>query len=440
MNYARSLLFPIAFGFLFLTAAADNDIQLPYHTGVTSPRLELLKKQVESGNMEALHQFWEEMKTNHTPLVEPIPGDPNHVLLTFLYQGQKVTQKVVIYSQLSASRDPSVNVLTHLPGTDVWYKTYWMRNDMRVSYSFVPDPTPESLDRSESQIPDPLNPKSVSPQAGNMGSSILELPGAPPQPWIVPVAGVPPGKVEEFQIESKVLKSHREALIYTPAGYDPKSATPYSLLVVFDAYVYNAPGLIPGPTILDNLIAQKKIPPMVAVLVGQSGRRTVELSNNQEFLDFLSNELLPAVREKWRATSEPARTIVCGSSAGGLASVFAAYRRPDVFGNVLSQSGAFWPGKERDNSEHEWLTRQFESSPRLPIRFVLQVGLLEVVSTPGNGPSILNANRHLRDVLTAKGYELHYSEIAGGHEPLSWRGGLAEGLIQLMGQDKRQRQ
>jgi len=45
---------------------------------------------------------------------------------------------------------------------------------------------------------------------------------------------------------------------------------------------------------------------------------------------------------------------------------------------------------------------------------------------------ILDCNRHLRDVLTAKGYELDYSEVAGGHEPLTWRGGIAPGLTQLL--------
>jgi enterochelin esterase family protein len=59
--------------------------------------------------------------------------------------------------------------------------------------------------------------------------------------------------------------------------------------------------------------------------------------------------------------------------------------------------------------------------------------MLEVVQTPLAGPSILRSNRHLRDVLTAKGYEVHYSEVAGGHEPLAWRGGIAPGLIQLFG-------
>jgi len=100
---------------------------------------------------------------------------------------------------------------------------------------------------------------------------------------------------------------------------------------------------------------------------------------------------------------------------------------------VLSQSGAFWPGKERENPEHEWITRQYEASKKLPVRFVLQAGVLEVVNTPLNGPSILMCNRHMRDVLKAKGYEVYCSEIGGGHEPLSWRGGLAEGLIQLLG-------
>jgi enterochelin esterase family protein len=90
-----------------------------------------------------------------------------------------------------------------------------------------------------------------------------------------------------------------------------------------------------------------------------------------------------------------------------------------------------WPGKTRDDPEHEWLTRQFETSPKLPLRFVIQVGDLEIGATPLNGPSILAANRHLRDVLLEKGYEVHYSEVAGGHEPITWRGGIAQGLMQL---------
>jgi len=45
----------------------------------------------------------------------------------------------------------------------------------------------------------------------------------------------------------------------------------------------------------------------------------------------------------------------------------------------------------------------------------------------------------LRDVLLAKGYEVHYDEFYGGHDFLSWRGSLADGLIALMGNNQTQK-
>ncbi len=47
----------------------------------------------------------------------------------------------------------------------------------------------------------------------------------------------------------------------------------------------------------------------------------------------------------------------------------------------------------------------------------------------------LESSRHMRDVLLAKGYEVHYREFVGGHDYLSWRGLLADGLIALLGKN-----
>jgi len=400
-----------------------------------SPRMEMLRKQVESGNSGAVRQFWEETKIHGAPLVEAIPGDPSHVLLTFLNRAQTPAASVGIVSMLAVGTNSLQHELTRLLDTDVWYRTYWIRNDMRFSYSLAPTAT-GATDRSPPQ-PDVLNPKS-SPAGTNLGESIVELPAAPPQHSIVPRSGVAAGKLVEEHIQSKILKNQRRAWIYTPAGYDPKRATPYPVLICFDGWVYTQPDRVPTPAILDNLIAEKKIPPMLAVFIDQSPQpqRNIELSNNQPFLDFVADELLPQMRQRWRATTDPAKIVLGGSSAGGLASLFFAFRRPDVFGNVLAQSAALWPGATRDNPVHEWLIHQYEGSPRLPIRFVLQVGVLETGTTPLNGPSILSSNRRLRDVLTAKGYELHYHEIAGGHEPLNWRGGVGDGLVELIGNSR----
>ncbi|HLO00820.1 MAG TPA: alpha/beta hydrolase-fold protein [Pyrinomonadaceae bacterium] len=402
-----------------------------------SPRIEAVRQQAQSGEKKAVARFWNEIKVCGTPLIEQIPDDQQHVLVTFLYRAETPVKGVVLMAQLYVhdDRDDSLRVLVHLPDTDIWYKTYWIRSDMRFTYSLVPNPTAQSFAyNSELQLKDSLNPKYVAPGT-NVGKSVVELPAAVKQPWILPNPAVPKGKLEEVEIESKVLGSQRRFWIYTPAGYDPKRVASYPMLVCFDGWVYSRPEFVPTPTILDNLIAAERIPPMLAIFIDQAPQpqRNIELTNNRMFLDFVVEDLLRQVRQRWRATSNPAATIVCGSSTGGLASAFFAFSRPDIFGNVLSQSGAFWPGKEHSDPDHEWLTRQFQSSPKLAIRFVLQVGALETGGpTPLNGPSILKTNRHLRDVLRAKGYEVQYEEIAGGHESISWRGGIAEGLIQLL--------
>ncbi len=155
----------------------------------------------------------------------------------------------------------------------------------------------------------------------------------------------------------------------------------------------------------------------------------------------MTQELPPWARQSYHLTTDPARTVVAGASLGGLAAALAALRHPEVFGNVLSQSGSFYWGPEtgpfywgpNDGVEFEWLTRQFVTSPRLPLRFYLEVGLLERDPRGVNGPSMVLANRHFRDVLQAKGYAVHYAEFNGGHECLCWQGTLDDGLLFLMG-------
>ena len=385
-----------------------------------SPRLIALDRKVKAGNRAAIKQFWEEVQ-GKTPLIEPVPGDDQLRRVTFLWRGGAEASEVTIDGAIPPdSQDAS---LLRLANTDVWFLTLRLPATARFTYGF---------DRpGKKQIADPLNPLRF------RSSSYAELPAAPSQAWIVSQPDVPKGTVTPAKLRSENLKEERPVSIYTPPGYDPKSG-PYGLLVLFDGQDYRGP--MPIPTILDNLLAAKKIRPLVAILVDNLDEesRDRDLECYPPFADFLAKELIPWARQRYRFSAEPERTIVGGVSLGGLNAAYCALRYPEVFGNVLSQSGAFsyfpdWDDvEENDTSPFGWLIRQFVTTRKLPIRFYLEAGLFE-----NDCPeALLTQNRRMRDVLEAKGYSFVYSEFAGGHEFLSWRGSVADGLIALAGRDQ----
>lgn len=409
-----------------------------------SPRLAALQRTLAAPDGAALAAFWREVADLGTPLIEPIEGDPRHALLTFLWHGDAHTRNVAVVDGPGGG-EPGENLMKRLRGTDIWYITYRVRTDLRSKYRLAPNDSllPESdvtdwVARTVNWRTDPLNPRVFhsggdpdNPEDRGWAVSMVELPDAPPTPYLAPLRGVPAGRVERHRLRSKLLRNERRIWVYTPPGYAP-DGPPCDLLVLLDGQA--ALTAMPTPTILDNLLAEGRVPPFVAVLLDNIGglTRLREYLCSEPFSAFLARELLPWVRRRYRVADDPGRVILGGQSAGGLAASFAALRHSDVFGAVLSQSGSYWWRPEGDD-EHEWLARQYVASPRLPLRFYLDVGVLETVTTPGDGPTQLLANRHMRDVLQARGYPVTYAEFNGGHDFLAWRRTLADGLIALAG-------
>jgi enterochelin esterase family protein len=235
--------------------------------------------------------------------------------------------------------------------------------------------------------------------------------------------GVRRGKVEEKQLHSASLKADKKVWVYTPPAFR-KAGGRYPLLVLSDG----DRNVMWIPKLLDTLIAQGKIPSMVAVMTDESvpSIRTRELECDVQFEDFLAKELVPWTRENYDTTALPEMTIVAGSSLGGLAAVYAGLEHPEVFGKVISLSGSFW-WKPAGSTEAEWLTNLVQRSPKLPLRFYLEVGLMESQSMQ------IETNRRMRDALIAKGYPVGYSEYDGGHSFLTWSSGMVNGLETLIG-------
>jgi enterochelin esterase-like enzyme len=410
------------------------------------PAIYALRQQLVRGE-KSTDAFWHERARAGTPIVEPVDNDSQRTLVTFLWRGTPETRNVVVIGSFGG-RPIAESAMAQLEGSDVWYLTVRVPSGARFAYSLSPnDPLtfdpPRSSQRMASVQSDPLNPNrwQCPPTASRYEcQSMVELPGAPPQPWIVRKPETPAGTVDKHRIKSELLKNERNISVYTPPDYRA-GETPYALLVVFDEGAYlNA---VPTPVILDNLIAASKIPPTVAVLIANPSQetRSKELPPNPAFADFLAQELIPWVRARYTVTTDPRQTVVAGSSFGGIAATFAGLRHPDIFGNILCQSGSFWWAPDHDlarnadaTTETGWLAKEYIRSPKLPLRFWMDAGVFEV-DTNGTGGGILEPSRHMRDVLLAKGYEVHYRQFASGHDYLNWRGTLADGLLALIGKD-----
>jgi enterochelin esterase-like enzyme len=403
-----------------------------------SPAVSALELAVRQGKPGAEAEFWERLKRDGAPLVETIPGDTSNVLFTFVWHGDSATHNVALVNAAIASDVPDQALLTRVPGTDVWYRSYPVRADARFAYelsvndNLVPfDQVTDWRARSATFRRDPFNTRTYHATIFGRDVSYAEGPRAPTEEWIYARA-VPKGRVEQTTVVSKVLGTTRDVWIYTPPGYDtlPRTSPELPLLLTFDGGEFV--GSVPGPTILDNLIAAKRIAPMIAVFVGSAEeQRDVELAANARYAEFIATELVPWARSRWRIAASPARNVIAGSSLGGLAAAFVANRHPELFGNVLSQSGAFMFSPPGD-AKAESLTRELSAAPRQNVAYYLEAGIYESGRFE-KGVDLLTANRHLRDVLREKGYRVTYAEFAGGHSDLNWRSGFGKGLLALVG-------
>ena len=326
----------------------------------------------------------------------------------------------------------------------VWYRSLPLSRRVRAIYSFSSRARPtreataevwkEYMDRL---VPDPLNSRTLrfpndpeDPTDVPVTVSVLELPDAPSERWsrsLRPEEALP----ERQHLPSRILRGDRSVWVSLPNDFDP-DVRPYNLLIVLDGFTYLH--AVPTPRIVQNLVAAGRIGPTVTVLVGNpSPVRNQELDCNPKFARFLSRELLPWMRRRYGLTVPGRRTVVAGSSAGGLAAAFAAMQYPTNFGNVLAQSGAFMWSPAAGGTEPEWLIREFARARRLPVEFYLDAGTYEGTNGPDGAVSILTSVRHLRDVLRSKGYSVSYAEFEGGHDYSCWSVTLADGLIHLLG-------
>ncbi len=291
--------------------------------------------------------------------------------------------------------------MTQLSTTDLWYHTRALEADARLDYKF--------LLNGSNWILDPRNPYQVS---GGFGpNSELRMPGYVPAPEIESYPNIPHGTLRDTSFFGANLNNSRMIRVYTPAAYNTSTAR-YPVALFHDGLEYIT--LAKANNVLDYLIAQQRIEPVIAVFVppNPSQRHNEYAATLQnQFTAFIAQEVVPWVDRRYRTRTDPASRAVLGSSDGGNISLWLGYQHPEIFGNVAALSS---------NAENN-VSSGYQNSARLNLKLYLDMGTYDLAVL------IARINAFV-PILNAKGYSFQYLEWHEGHSWGNWRAHLDNAL------------
>jgi iron(III)-enterobactin esterase len=266
-----------------------------------------------------------------------------------------------------------------------------------------------------------------------------------PAPEMTVQEGVPQGTVHTFTMESTdskiypgiarepntfarpdpadptklIVSSHpapytRRVAVYVPKQYVPGTVAPF---------IVGADGLDKALfTALDNLIAQRRVPVMIAISIGngsgdaQGSQRGLEYDTMSGlYAEFVEKEVLPLVEKQYnvKLTKDPEGRATMGGSSGGSAAMIMAWYHPELYHRVLTYSGTYvnqqWPSNpETPHGAWEFHEHLIPNSAVKPLRIWMEVSDRDNLSTRDNYHDWVLANENMAKILAAKGYRYQF--------------------------------
>jgi len=297
-----------------------------------------------------------------------------------------------------------------------------MQKDAQGVWSLTVGPVDPDLNEYEISIDgvtsiDPRNPLVKYNRAPGVVSSLLDVPAAGTR--FFDTKSVPHGKVDVRFYDSKATQSVRRVRIYIPPNYEK---IPGRLPVLYllpggegDDTVWTEFGR--AHAIIDNLLAEKKAPPMVVVMpdgYAYGWDSGVAADKQQaDFLKDLKEDLIPFVQANYRVSPNREQRALAGLSRGGAQTLNIGPKHLDLF----SRLGVFSAGGNT-NAETSDFTAKNASALNSKLKlFWLGMGTED--------PSFANANR-FSEFLKANGVKHTYRTIPGAHTWIVWRKFLNE--------------
>lgn len=232
---------------------------------------------------------------------------------------------------------------------------------------------------------------------------------------------VPHGAVAERYYWSEPLGQLRRLHVWTPAGYEKSSDTLPVLYLVHGGGDTDVswPGVGAAGLILDNLMAEGKMVPMVVVMPNGS----IEMPDGNMmgevpvFAEDMVKSIIPFIEDNYRVHTDQANRAMAGLSMGGMETLETTLNNPEMFSYVWVLSASFAPGnKEVYEYERVRLKKEADRYNR---------NFKQLVFTQG-GPSDIAYNncKETLKLFDEAGIRYEYHDVSGGHSWEAWRQNL----------------
>jgi len=230
------------------------------------------------------------------------------------------------------------------------------------------------------------------------------------------------GSLSQYQrIKSNVLGYDLRYKVYVPANYQDLNSLPAIYLTDGPEYI-NPEG---GDMVvkIDELIDLGKIKPIIAIFIDPrnpdnswKNRRNTEFFTNDNYVQFITHELVPQIDKNFKTSTEPSDRAIMGLSFGGLNAAYFGVKAHHTFRIIGMQSPALHPRPE--------IYKLYQDNNVLPIKIFLTTG------TKGDTET---GARRLKAVLDEKGYDYYYKEVPEGHNWKNWKPLIEEALLYFFG-------
>ncbi len=347
--------------------------------------------------------LWDSLRSN-----KRIPFAINDSVM-FLYKGTEQNNGVSWagdFNWWSATQNAATVKMVRLGSSKIFYYTTTFPPDARLDYKAVVD---------GQWILDPANPNIQ--YSGFGPNSELRMPQWNQAQETIPIQDVTKGNLSEDHFIKSSLQNLNYTVaykVYTPHNYQQKSNLP--VIYVTDGHEYSNDRLGAMIIVLDNLIYQEKIEPIIAVFIDprepgnlSNNRRMSEYAANPKFANFVADELVGLIDNTYKTDPTPSKRAILGTSMGGWISAYIGLTRSDKFQLVGIHSPAF----------DDAIVSSYNQSPKLPLQIFMSTGTINDTQ---------DRALRMKAVLDAKGYSTMYIEVNEGHSWGNWRALIEEPL------------